>query len=186
MNGHALNSTLVELIYIDKRGHIRQVPLCAWVTAWTGSAVFMRSWLIFSSFVKGAVAINIWSRKHSCDNMNGMYGGVLSCVSERCALLIMSVSNLYLRRPLLAHRGTINNMVLRTLQWRHNVCDGVSKHQPHDCLLNRLFWRRSKKTSKLRVNGLCEGNSPVKDLDMPPGVCCPVGSRYNATSHDNA
>ena len=30
-----------------------------------------------------------------------------------------------------------------------------------DCLLNRLFRRRSKKTSKLRVIGLCEGNSPV-------------------------
>ena len=29
------------------------------------------------------------------------------------------------------------------------------------CLLNRLFRRRSKKTSKLRVTGLCEGNSPV-------------------------
>ena len=31
----------------------------------------------------------------------------------------------------------------------------------HDCLLNRLFGRRSKKTSKFRVTGLCEGNSPV-------------------------
>ena len=28
-------------------------------------------------------------------------------------------------------------------------------------LLNRLFRRRSKKTSKLRVTGLCTGNSPV-------------------------
>ena len=47
------------------------------------------------------------------------------------------------------------------LQWRHNGGDGVSNHQPHDCIPNRLFGRRSKKTSKLRVNGLCEGNSPV-------------------------
>ena len=38
--------------------------------------------------------------------------------------------------------------------WRHH-------EQPHDCLLNRLFRRRSKKTSQLRVTGLCEGNSPV-------------------------
>ena len=29
------------------------------------------------------------------------------------------------------------------------------------CLLNRLFRRRSKKTSKLRVTGLCAGNLPV-------------------------
>ena len=48
----------------------------------------------------------------------------------------------------------------RSLRWRHNGRDGVSNHQPRDCLLNRLFKRRSKKTSKLRVTGLCEGNSP--------------------------
>ena len=48
-----------------------------------------------------------------------------------------------------------------SLQWRHNGRDGVSNHQPHDCLLNRLFRRRSKKTSKLRGTGLCAGNSPV-------------------------
>ena len=47
-----------------------------------------------------------------------------------------------------------------TLRWRHNGRDSVSNHQPHDCLLNRLFRRRSKKTSKLRVAGLCVGNSP--------------------------
>ena len=46
------------------------------------------------------------------------------------------------------------------LQWRHNEHDGVSNHQPHDCLLNRLFRRRSKKTSNLRDTGLCAGNSP--------------------------
>ena len=39
--------------------------------------------------------------------------------------------------------------------------DGVSDHQPHDRLLNRIFRRRSKKTSKFRVTGLCAGNSPV-------------------------
>ena len=48
-----------------------------------------------------------------------------------------------------------------TLEWRHNGHDGVSNHQPHDCLLNRLFRRRSKKTSKLRVTGLCAGKSPL-------------------------
>ena len=46
-----------------------------------------------------------------------------------------------------------------TLEWRHNGLDSVSNHQPHD-LLNRLFRHRSKKTSKLCVTGLCEGNSP--------------------------
>ena len=50
--------------------------------------------------------------------------------------------------------------LLGPLRWRHNGCDSVSNHQPHHCLLNRLFRRRSKKTSKLRVTGLCAGNSP--------------------------
>ena len=49
---------------------------------------------------------------------------------------------------------------LVTLQWRHNGCDGVSNHQPRDCLLKCLFRRISKKTSKLRVTGLCAGISP--------------------------
>ena len=47
------------------------------------------------------------------------------------------------------------------LRWRRNERDGVSNHQPHDCLLNRLFRRSWKKTSKLRVTGLGAGNSPV-------------------------
>ena len=48
-----------------------------------------------------------------------------------------------------------------TLQWRHNGRNGVSNNQRLDCLLNRLFRHRSKKIYKLRVTGLCEGNSPV-------------------------
>ena len=47
-----------------------------------------------------------------------------------------------------------------SLHWRHNGRDGVSNHQLHYCWLNPLFRRKSKKTSKLRVIGLCEGNSP--------------------------
>ena len=47
-----------------------------------------------------------------------------------------------------------------SLRWRHNDRAGVSNHQPHGCLLNRLFRRKSKKTSKLRVTGFCAGNSP--------------------------
>ena len=41
------------------------------------------------------------------------------------------------------------------IQWRYN------DHLRLDCLLNRLFRCRSKKSSKLRVTGLCKGNSPV-------------------------
>ena len=47
-------------------------------------------------------------------------------------------------------------ITLYALQWRHNGLDGVSNHQPHDC----LFGRRSKKTPKIRATGVCAGNSP--------------------------
>ena len=57
--------------------------------------------------------------------------------------------------------GTGNpNYQFYSLHWRHNDHDGVWNHQPHGCLLNRLFRRRLKKASKLRVTGLCVGNSP--------------------------
>ena len=47
-----------------------------------------------------------------------------------------------------------------SLHRRHNELDCVSDHQPSDCLLTCLFRHRPKKTSKLSVTGLCEGNSP--------------------------
>ena len=56
---------------------------------------------------------------------------------------------------------------LAQLLWRHNGHDGVSNHQPHECLLNRSFMCRSKKTSKLHVTGLCAGNSPVTRKMLP-------------------
>ena len=52
-------------------------------------------------------------------------------------------------------------IALMSLQWRHNEHDGISNHQPYDCLLSRLFRHGPKKISKLHVTGLCEGYSPV-------------------------
>ena len=55
----------------------------------------------------------------------------------------------------------MNNTIM-TLQRCHNERDGVSNYQRIDCLLNRLFRGRSKKTSKLHaILVFCEGNSPV-------------------------
>ena len=62
---------------------------------------------------------------------------------------------------LMTHHTTDSFVGPRTLQWRHNEHNGVPNHRRFYCLLNRLFRRRSKKTSKLRVTGLCEGNPSV-------------------------
>ena len=51
--------------------------------------------------------------------------------------------------------GEISRNLAAALPRRHNGYGGVSNHQPHDCLLNRLFRQRLRKTSKLCVTGLC-------------------------------
>ena len=86
------------------------------------------------------------------------------------------------------------------LRWSHNGCDSLSNHQPYDCLLNRLFRRRSKKTSKPLVTGLCVGvhrgpvNSPHKwpvtrkmfqfdDVIMVSSNVKLMGLKYNLKKH---
>ena len=63
------------------------------------------------------------------------------------------------KTPRFCITGSLSGESTGPLRWRHNERDCVSNHQPHCCLLKRLFGRRSKKTSKLRVTGLCEANS---------------------------
>ena len=71
-------------------------------------------------------------------------------------LLMNQIADTYI------HTSMSHEKIPAALRWRHNGHDSVSNHQPHDCLLIRLFRRRSKKTSKRRVTGLCAGNSPGK------------------------
>ena len=59
------------------------------------------------------------------------------------------------------HTRFLRLLFFFSLHWRHNDHGGVSNHQPHGCLLNRLFRRKSKKTSKLRVTGHCAHRGPV-------------------------
>ena len=65
---------------------------------------------------------------------------------------------------LISHFWVSQGMWVFSLHWLHNERDGVPNHQPHDYLLSRVFRHRSKKTSKLRVTGLCEGNSLVTSV----------------------
>ena len=76
---------------------------------------------------------------------------------------------MYLEDTALLSFRTYWNLFLRSLYWpygkeellvfssqrHHNECSGFSTHRRLDCLLNRFFRRRSKKTSKLPVTGLC-------------------------------
>ena len=72
-------------------------------------------------------------------------------ISIRCSILSMYgyyfVYILYILFDYIIWSGSQNT----TLQWRHNECNCISNHRPLDGLLNHLFRRRSKKTSKLHI-----------------------------------
>ena len=59
------------------------------------------------------------------------------------------------------HSADHNLVIISSNHYSDNVRGGVLNRQSHDCLRNRLFRCRLKKTSKLRATGLCEGNSSV-------------------------
>ena len=83
----------------------------------------------------------------------------LKLVTEKCMMTVGSNYMDFFNHTKLTVVLPANRLVM--LQWRHNERGGVSDHQSHGCLLKRLFRLRSKKTSKLRLTGLCAGNSPV-------------------------
>ena len=56
-----------------------------------------------------------------------LYRGLLYCI-------------IYALNPMFSY------LIFITLQWRHSGRDGVSNHQPHDCLLNRIIMHQTKKT----------------------------------------
>ena len=98
------------------------------------------------------------------------YGQTPSFLGQCIAVIIPFLKSLLapgsLRQSIVLHCFLFTSKHFRPyevypLYWRHSGPDGVSNHQLHDCLLSRLFRRISKKTSKLRVTGLCAGSSPV-------------------------
>ena len=106
-----------------------------------------------------------FSKIHLC---RGVY---LSKHNDISWTLLAEESNMYIRSliPLLLRTRWRKELVHQlpwywpiSFQWRHNnELDGVSNHRRIDCLFNLMFSCRSKKTSKLRITGPCEGNPPM-------------------------
>ena len=118
--------------------------------------IFTGSSSKYPSFILYDLAIN-----NPCQNCNS---GLEKKVENKTSVIYWTP---LLRVDVIIHPCTIRGTYIITLseasnplQWRHNEHGVVSNHQPHDCLPNRVFGRKSKKASKLRVTGLCMGNSP--------------------------
>ena len=96
--------------------------------------------------------------------------GNISAIDSACKDLNKRYTTTRVSTQQIFYPGSILIELLHhlTLHWRHNGRDSVSNHQPHDCLLNRLFRRRSKKNetsaSLAFVWGIHRGpvNSPHK------------------------
>ena len=97
-------------------------------------------------------------------------GGPIDAERKWCEWSLMSTTVTFGQNVLEGHlvRWTWWWRGWMSLQWRHIGRYSVSNHQPHGCLLNRLFRRRSKKTSNSAslafVWGIHRGpvNSPHK------------------------
>ena len=102
-------------------------------------------------------------RNHICEPMLMHFTEAYTRLQFACPVCLPSIFHWFCVCLRFYTRTLCLNIMIKmtnTLRWRHNDHAGVSNHQPHGCLLNRLFRRKSKKTSKLRVTGLCAGNSP--------------------------
>ena len=92
---------------------------------------------------------------------------IISFLDDMSAVRNITVS--FRRKLVASSRGKtvvwigISGKFVEAFQWRHNERDGVSNHQPHDCLLNRLFRRWSKKHQSSASLALVRGihQSPV-------------------------
>ena len=102
-------------------------------------------WWDFMGYLMETITHTIWYIL--CKKLDDDYASVMRSPHRWCGAVIWFLTQIW--------------CVLRTLQWRHNEGGGVRNHQRLDCLHNCSFRWRSKKTSKLPVTGLCEGNSPV-------------------------
>ena len=92
---------------------------------------------------------------------DGFFFNIISWSTGKCVLGATIPGNVQTEIITRAHGITLISAWMNTLKWRHKGCDDVSNHQPYDCLLNCLIRRRSKKTSKFHVTGLCARNSPL-------------------------
>ena len=66
------------------------------------------------------------------------------------------------------YKFIVTLLIIYPLQWRCNDRDGVWDHWPHDCLVNRIFRRTSKKTPKLHVTGRGIHRWPVNSPHKGP------------------
>ena len=96
-----------------------------------------------------SIAGNLWEEIHRSQSANNSENVT---ISWRCNILSLSMSTYKSMSVALYHGDklvlylSITHSSPSLIQWGHKDRDDVSKHRCLDCVLSRLFWRRSKVT----------------------------------------
>ena len=131
---YCLKRWTIDILMSKQNGRHLQ---CIQITFWEESFVF-RIWL--RHFPMSQIGIQHWSSQAAVVRRQAIADTKFKCFNTT--------------------RNWKQVPLPTTLRWRHKGCDSVSNHQPRECLFSRSIRRRSKKTSKFCVTGLCAGNSP--------------------------
>ena len=147
--------------------------MCVWTNGWANSryaghfghhgahycVIVMLWWRMMTSQHGNYFHINgpLWGETPVDPFTNGRLCRVLIfyCVVSQSRLLKKPLICWWLETVIWSHNSVLHGSYNGPIQWRHNESNGVSNHRRPDCLFNRLFRHRSKKTPKLRVTGLC-------------------------------
>ena len=104
---------------------------------WIPMDFSFHDWKMFMIQWQAVVSVMSW-----CDTV--LYSITINTLPIYwCKLVDLIMDNIqwYCQIPI---RSAPQECMIHSLQWRHNGPYGISNHQPHDCLLNSLFWCRSK------------------------------------------
>ena len=163
MNRHSdgwMNGRTVRLNWPFPRWPNDIKKLLNWVTCWTnrGSANYLKSTNVITFIPFGESRII----ESSLRSWTIFYPRRIK--EDIIMPFLIAWCHTYITWDIMQEMGTglivgETEALIWPLQWRHNGRDGVSNHQPHYCLLSRLFRLISKKTSKLRATGLRAWNS---------------------------
>ena len=140
---------------------------------------FMCVYISVRMFIHGCIhnaSINYILRHVFVAYLSGM-------MIDPCSLWVRvrnKITRVTMNNNFLSHVGRFGTDL--SLRWRHNRRHSVSNHQPHHCLLKRLFRRRSKKTSKLRVIGLCVGTGEFPALMASKAENVSIWWRHHVSS----
>ena len=102
-------------------------------------------------FSLGPISRTIFPSKFKCDGNSTLFSSMLYWSDRYEIVYVTSLLSWHVQHfvaiwyPPIFHRIWITMTKSFALQWRHSGRDGVSNHQPHNCLLNRLFRRNQRK-----------------------------------------